>query len=138
MNPRVFTLEEANALIPKLEKLTEELIQKRNRMQQKHDQLLVLDLIAGDKIHDYSSKDGKEYLEKSAELEALVLSFEEDIMKVPTATIRATRRALVSFGEPIKVERTKDKKTGIHALTEQLEQSVQQLLDGISPPNSRS
>jgi hypothetical protein len=52
-------------------------------------------------------------------------------MKVPTASIRATRRAIVSFGEPVKVERTKDKKTGIHALTEQLEQNVQKLLDGI-------
>ncbi len=62
--------------------------------------------------------------------------FEEDIMKVPTASIRATRRAIVSFGEPVKVERTKDKKTGIHALTEQLEQNVQKLLDGISPPHS--
>ena len=58
--------------------------------------------------------------------------FEEDIMKVPTASIRATRRAVVSFGKPIKVERTKDKKTAIHTLTEQLEQNVQQLLDGIS------
>lgn len=72
---------------------------------------------------------GKPSIERLAET---LDKFEEDVMKVPTASIRATRRAVVSFGEPIKVERAKDKKTGIHALTEQLEQNVQQLLDGIS------
>ncbi len=72
---------------------------------------------------------GKPSIERLAET---LDKFEEDIMKVPTASIRATRRAVVSFGEPIKVERTKDKKTGIHSLTDQLEQNVQQLLDGVS------
>jgi 1-acyl-sn-glycerol-3-phosphate acyltransferase len=76
---------------------------------------------------DYVS--GKPTIERVAET---LDKFEEDIMKVPTASIRASRRAIVSFGEPIKVEITKGKKTGINALTEQLEQNVQQLLDGIS------
>lgn len=82
MNPRVFTLAEAAVLIPKLEGLMDQLLQKKKAMQKHHDQLLVLDLIAGDRVHDYQSRDGKEYLDKSAELESLILSFEEDIMKI--------------------------------------------------------
>lgn len=82
MNPRVFTLSEAAALIPRLEKLLEALLVKKKQMQQKHDQILILSLIAGDGVHNYQSRDGKEYVEKSADLESLVLSFEEDIMKV--------------------------------------------------------
>lgn len=82
MNPRVFTLQEATALIPKLEQMLDDLIFKKKKMQKHHDQLLVLDLIAGENAQDYSSGDGKEYLEKSAELESLILSFEEDILKV--------------------------------------------------------
>ncbi|MDD5085847.1 MAG: DUF2203 domain-containing protein [Candidatus Omnitrophica bacterium] len=81
MNPRVFTIDEAKTLIAKLEDLLDALVKKKQEMQKKHDQLLVLDLIAGDKIHDYESRDGKEYLDKSAELETLILSFEEDLIK---------------------------------------------------------
>lgn len=57
--------------------------------------------------------------------------FEEDILKEPTASIRATRRAIIAFGEPIPIEREKGGKNQVHALTEQLENSVQALLDGI-------
>ena len=63
MNPRVFTLAEANTLLPTLEQLMEELLAKKKRMQKHHDQLLVLDLIAGEGIHDYQSQDRREYLE---------------------------------------------------------------------------
>lgn len=82
MNPRVFSLSEANSLMPVLEKLTEALLTKRAKMQKRHDQLLILDLLAGEKIHDPNSTDGREYLSKSAELEAVILSFEDDIMAI--------------------------------------------------------
>ena len=99
MNPRVFTLAEANALISKLEQFMEELLAKKKRMQKHHDQLLVLDLIAGEKIHDYQSHDGRDYLEKSAELESLILSFEEDIMKVNETGcfLRDLEKGIVDF-----------------------------------------
>ena len=58
--------------------------------------------------------------------------FEEDVFKVPTATVRGRRRAVISFGKAIEVERGKDKKRAIHRLTELLEERVQGLLDGIS------
>lgn len=99
MNPRVFDKKEADALVPKLEKMVTALSKKKIDMQKKHDQLLVLDLLAGEKAHDYKSKDGKEYLEKSAELEALILSFEEDVMKINQlgCFLRDIDRGIVDF-----------------------------------------
>ncbi len=57
--------------------------------------------------------------------------FEEDVLKKSTATIRATRRAVIAFGNPIPVEPGKGGKSQIHALTEKLEKEVQALLDNI-------
>ncbi len=82
MNPRIFTLEEANALIPELEPLILDLIEKRKLMQKHHDELLVLDLLSGEKVKDDESSESKEYVEKSAELESLILSFEDQILEV--------------------------------------------------------
>jgi 1-acyl-sn-glycerol-3-phosphate acyltransferase len=55
--------------------------------------------------------------------------FEEDVLGVKTATIRGTRRATVTFGEPIPVEGVQTKKEGAPALTRLLEERVQALLD---------
>jgi len=82
MNPKVFSLKEANLMIPRLDSLTTCLLTKKEKMQKKHDQLLVLDLIAGEKVHNPKTNDGKDYLTKSAELEALILSFEDDILEI--------------------------------------------------------
>jgi len=57
--------------------------------------------------------------------------FEEDVLQASTATIRGTRRAVIEFGNPIPVKQGKGGKEQIHALTEQLERSVQAMLDGI-------
>lgn len=57
--------------------------------------------------------------------------FEEDVLRNPTAAIRGTRRAVVTFGDPVPVEPGKFGKAQIHALTEKLEQEVQTLLDSI-------
>jgi hypothetical protein len=53
---------------------------------------------------------------------------EEDILGVPLATLRGSRAAVVTFGEPIPVE-AGDRKAGPGALTQLLEQRVQSLLD---------
>lgn len=80
--PRVFSVKEANDLLSQIEPLVQSLIEKKMKMQKRHDELLVLDLLGGDKIKDRNTSEGKEYLEKSAELEALILSFEEEIIHV--------------------------------------------------------
>lgn len=59
---------------------------------------------------------------------------EEDIFQVPLARPRAPRAAIVSFGAAIPVVKSSEKKNGATILTEQLEQSVQSLLDSIRPP----
>ena len=82
LNPKVFSLEEANRLIPNLDELTSRLLLKKQEMQKKHDQILILDLIAGENVHDQASRDGKDYVSKSAELEGLILSFEDDILEI--------------------------------------------------------
>jgi hypothetical protein len=58
--------------------------------------------------------------------------FEEDVLQRHEASIRGIRKAIVSFGQPIKVELASDKKNNVHALTEILEASVQGLLDDIN------
>ncbi|MBW8015355.1 MAG: 1-acyl-sn-glycerol-3-phosphate acyltransferase [Planctomycetes bacterium] len=59
--------------------------------------------------------------------------FEEDILKSPEAGIRGKRKAIIRFGDPIEVSIDKDKKKdAVRRLTNQLESSVQGLLDEIS------
>jgi len=75
---------------------------------------------------------GKPSIERMAET---LDKFEEDVLRAPTATIRGGRRAVVSFGEPIEVKHSRDRKTATHTLTEILEDRVQVLLDDIRPAN---
>jgi 1-acyl-sn-glycerol-3-phosphate acyltransferase len=74
----------------------------------------------------YASK--KPAIEDMAEV---LDKFEEDVLKKTSAGIRASRRAVIAFGEPIPVEPDRSGKAGIHALTEKLEEDVQTLLDNI-------
>ena len=55
--------------------------------------------------------------------------FEEDVLGYETARIRGTRRVTVTFGEPIRVEPSKDKKGAAAELTRTMEERVQALLD---------
>ncbi len=79
-----------------------------------------------------------DYLHEDAPIERLaetIDKFEEDVLGKPTASIHAKRNAVVSFGEPILVEKD-DKATGSKRpkprdLTRQLETGVQGLLDAI-------
>jgi len=82
LNPRVFSLEEANSLIPKLDSMTTDLMQKKVLMQKKHDQLLVFDLIEGEKIKDEDAPQYHDYWIKRSDLENLVVSFEKDILEL--------------------------------------------------------
>ena len=55
--------------------------------------------------------------------------FEEDILGVKTATIRARRKVRVVFGEPIEVVTEGDARMSVSSLTNLLEQRVQEMLD---------
>ncbi len=73
---------------------------------------------------------GKPTVERMAET---LDKFEEDVLKMPTATIRGARRAVVSFGEPIAIPSSADRKKAAHTLTGMFEDGVQMLLDAIEP-----
>jgi len=57
--------------------------------------------------------------------------FEEDLLGKYSATIRATRRATVRFGEPVSVQAGRDRKTAARELTDTLERRVQDMLDDL-------
>jgi hypothetical protein len=54
---------------------------------------------------------------------------EEDVLQLPTATIRGDRKVVVEFGEPIEVSTNRQAKVSAGELTRQVEQAVQQMLD---------
>lgn len=55
--------------------------------------------------------------------------FEEDVLATPTATFRAHRRAVITFGQPILAQRDAENKMSPASLTTQLENAVQNLLN---------
>lgn len=55
--------------------------------------------------------------------------FEEDVLQRKTASIRGRRKATIAFGEPVPVEPTRNRRQAAAELTQQLEQSVQTLID---------
>jgi len=55
--------------------------------------------------------------------------FEEDVLGASTATVRGTRKVIVTFDEPIVIDPARDKKEATVSLTKLLEQRVQTLLD---------
>lgn len=90
-----------------------------------------------------------DYLEQPPSIERLAETldkFEEDVLSAPTATVRAARRAVVAFGEPVVIPGGRKaagggsgpgdrpgakRKLSAAQLTHRLEQDVQRLLDSI-------
>ncbi len=69
---------------------------------------------------------GKPTTERMAET---LDKFEEDVLRKPSASIKARRSAKVQFGEPIEVIGDRKVKGQTTTLTTQVEQSVQTMLD---------
>ena len=55
--------------------------------------------------------------------------FEEDVLNRFSAKVRGSRRVEIAFGDPIPIERAKDRRKATADLTETMEQSVQALID---------
>lgn len=73
---------------------------------------------------------GKPSVERMAET---LDKFEEDVLRKPTASIRAPRSATIAFCEPIEVSGARGQKGYASDLTKQVEQQVQRLLDADQP-----
>ncbi len=78
--------------------------------------------------------DEKPTIERMAET---LDKFEEDVLDRYTASIRGERKITVSLGEPIQAVPSRDRKNAAQNLTQQVEQGVQSLLDGIEIPKNR-
>ncbi len=78
-----------------------------------------------------------DYLHEDAPIERIAETldkFEEDVLGHRTASIRAKRRAVVSFGNPTVIPSGKESRTKLkpRELTQQFESAVQSLLDDIA------
>lgn len=64
--------------------------------------------------------------------------FEEDVLGVPTASIRGGREATITFGEPMEVVAKRGGRALARDLTREIESRVQGLLDASAPGNRLS
>jgi 1-acyl-sn-glycerol-3-phosphate acyltransferase/sRNA-binding carbon storage regulator CsrA len=72
---------------------------------------------------------GEPSLERIAET---IDKFEEDILGQELPSVRARRRVVVRFGEPITVAHGDDRRGDVATLTQQMQQRVQQLIDELN------
>lgn len=79
MAPRVFTVEEANALLPHMREVLEDLRGLRSRIQKASDRLQVLDAIWGDDVRRPGNTDHDEFLEQRHEIRELIDRLEETV-----------------------------------------------------------
>lgn len=62
MTRKAFTVQEANALLPEVEEVLEELQEIRARLGERHEKLQVLDVLWGQGVFDPSNPDHEEFL----------------------------------------------------------------------------
>ena len=58
--------------------------------------------------------------------------FEEDVLRKPTASIKARRQATVQFGEPVEVVGDRKVKNQTTTIATAIEQRVQSMLDEVA------
>ncbi len=79
---RLFTLEEANALIPKLEARFSHLLQKKEQYLKRHDELFMHQLLADAEQHANLSTQTEDLEKEIHELETSILDMEKDIHEI--------------------------------------------------------
>jgi hypothetical protein len=79
MRPRLFTVDEANALLPELEAVLGRIRELGGRLARRHEQVQILDALWGEKLAEPDNPDHPEFaahrdaiLETAAEIEAVV------------------------------------------------------------------
>ncbi len=120
-------------LISQMQRADDDALLKKRLAEEMDDLFLVVQMFSypGDYVAERPT------IERMAET---IDKFEEDFLGRPTAGIRASRRAIVSFGAPISVESTRGRSSTL-ALTNSLETAVQDMLDATddtftpAPPN---
>lgn len=79
MSPRVFTVDEANALLPRMREVLEELQDLRARIRKASDRLQVLDAIWGDAVRRPENPDHDEFLQHRHRIRTLIETLEETV-----------------------------------------------------------
>ena len=137
-------LEEKRAIGPGMGTIPQRVKELRSKLLQQLQELDEADADTRQAIHDdlddvffvvqLFSYPG-DYLEEYPSIERMAETldkFEEDVLGKYSATIRGSRTVTVRFGEPIRVEVAHDRRTAAAALTRDLEQRVQDMLDAMS------
>jgi hypothetical protein len=76
---KVFTVAEANALLPRLETVMSGLRQRASEIQARHEKVQILDALWGDKLADPATPDHAEFVAHGEAIERLVAEVESTI-----------------------------------------------------------
>ena len=80
--PRVFSLDEANALLPELEILLTDLLKKKEKHARSHDELLIHELVAQAEKHSDSQNGLQEFEQAAQTLEGELADLEKSIQRI--------------------------------------------------------
>ncbi|MBN1492721.1 MAG: DUF2203 family protein [Candidatus Omnitrophica bacterium] len=98
MKYKVFSIEDANALVPTLKPLLIELAEKKSTMSKMHDALLTMELL-DENNNNFETESGQEYLRRASSLENLIVSFETDLKQIAEygCVLRDIEKGVVDF-----------------------------------------
>lgn len=81
MSYRVFTVQEANRLVPELERVFDELEEARDRARSHHEKLQLLDALWGEELEDPENPDHGDYRDHRRALREAVAALEETVQE---------------------------------------------------------
>jgi hypothetical protein len=76
MDERIFTVDEANALLPELERAFEEIEELREELDQRMDRIKILDALWGPKVQEPQNPDREEFLSVRAGIRRVIQGIE--------------------------------------------------------------
>lgn len=99
MGPKVFTVREANALLPKIEEVFSALEGIRNRLRHLKGKTDVLEMLWGDEVQSDSNPDRREYLHYLSEIEKVKANYEETTKRLADneVLLKSVEAGLVDF-----------------------------------------
>lgn len=99
MGPRVYTPREANALVPQLNRVMDDLDQIRGRMRQIKGKIDVLEMIWGDEVQAETNPDHREYAHYAEEIEKIKKEFEAASRRLGEleGVLKSVEQGLVDF-----------------------------------------
>lgn len=99
MGPRIFTVREANALIPKLEAMLSDFDAVRDRIRKVKSKVDLLEMLWGDEIHSDSNPDHREHSHYLTEVDSMKREFDALTRRVAEleVVLKSVDAGLVDF-----------------------------------------